>query len=117
MEPLLGSLLQSTLVLYWTAFAYHILLASEISMLGTSIPVLMQFAKEHAMNPLLVGMIWTFGAGGKLFAYQSGVLIVGMSYGYFSSRDLLRMGLLLTLVQCVLLLLVVFLYWPIIGIR
>jgi solute carrier family 13 (sodium-dependent dicarboxylate transporter), member 2/3/5 len=117
MEPLLGSLLQSTLVLYWTAFAYHILLASEISMLGTSVPVLMQFAKEHAMNPLLVGMIWTFGAGGKLFAYQSGVLIVGMSYGYFGSRDLLRMGLLLTLVQCVLLLLVVFLYWPMIGIR
>jgi sodium-dependent dicarboxylate transporter 2/3/5 len=117
MDPLLGSLLQSTLVLYWTAFAYHILLASEISMLGTSVPVLMQFAKEHAMNPLLMGMIWTFGAGGKLFAYQSGVLIVGMSYGYFSSRDLLRMGFLLTLVQCALLLLVVFLYWPIIGIR
>ena len=117
MDPLLGGLLQSTLVLYWTAFAYHILLASEISMLGTSVPVLMQFAKEHAMNPLLIGMIWTFGAGGKLFAYQSGVLIVGMSYGYFTSRDLLRMGFLLTLVQCALLLLVVFFYWPVIGIR
>ena len=117
MEPLLGSLLQSTLVLYWTAFAYHIFLASEISMLGTSLPVLMNFAKSHAMDPLLVGMIWTFGAGGKLFAYQSGVLIVGMSYGYFSSRDLFRIGLLLTLVQCVLLLLLVFVYWPLIGIR
>jgi sodium-dependent dicarboxylate transporter 2/3/5 len=117
MEPLLGSLLQSTLVLYWTAFAYHILLASEISMLGTSIPVLMNFAKSHGMDPLMVGMIWTFGAGGKLFAYQSGVLIVGMSYGYFGSRDLFRLGFLLTLVQCVLLLLLVFFYWPLIGIR
>lgn len=117
MEPLLGSLLQSTLVLYWTAFAYHIFLASEISMLGTSVPVLMNFARSHAMNPLLVGMIWTFGAGGKLFAYQSGVLIVGMSYGYFTSRDLLRLGFLLTVVQCALLLLLVFVYWPLIGIR
>jgi di/tricarboxylate transporter len=117
MEPLLGSLLQSTLVLYWTAFVYHIFLASEISMLATSIPVLMNFAKSHAMSPLLVGMIWTFGAGGKLFAYQSGVLIVGMSYGYFGSRDLLRLGALLTLAQCVLLLLLVFFYWPLIGIR
>ena len=117
MEPLLGSLLQSTLVLYWTAFAYHIFLASEISMLGTSLPVLMNFARSHAMDPLLVGMIWTFGAGGKLFAYQSGVLIVGMSYGYFGSRDLFRLGLLLTLVQCELLLLLVFFYWPLIGIR
>jgi len=117
MEPLLGSLLRSTLVLYWTAFVYHIFLASEISMLGTSIPVLMNFAKSHAMDPLLVGMIWTFGAGGKLFAYQSGVLIVGMSYGYFSSRDLFRLGLLLTVFQCVMLLLLVFVYWPLIGIR
>jgi anion transporter len=117
MEPLLGSLLQSTLVLYWTAFVYHIFLASEISMLATSIPVLMNFAKSHAMSPLLVGMIWTFGAGGKLFAYQSGVLIVGMSYGYFGSRDLLRLGALLTVAQCVLLLILVFFYWPLIGIR
>jgi len=45
------------------------------------------------------------------------VLIVGMSYGYFSSRDLFRLGLLLTLMQCVLLLLLVFLYWPLIGVR
>src|SRR5258705_258274 len=100
-----------------TAYLYHIFLASEISMLGTSLPVLMNFAKSHAMDPLLVGMIWTFGAGGKLFAYQSGVLIVGMSYGYFGSRDLFRLGFLLTLVQCVLLLLLVFFYWPLIGLR
>ena len=117
MEPMLGSIVQSTIVLYWTAFAYHILLASEISMLGTSIPILMNFAREHGLDPLLVGMIWTFAAGGKVFAYQSGVLVVGMSYGYFSSRDLFRLGLLLTIVQCVLLLLLVFFYWPLIAIR
>ena len=68
------------------------MLASEISMLGTSIPVVVEFAKSHDMNPLLLGMIWTFSAGGKLFAYQSGVLIVGYSYGYFAARDLVRMA-------------------------
>lgn len=118
MEPfLLGSVVASTMVLYWTAFVYHFFLASEISMLATSIPVLMTFAKSHAIDPLLVGMIWTFGASGKLFAYQSGVLIVGMSYGYFSGRDLLRLGLLLTLVQGALVLLLVLFYWPLIGLR
>ena len=117
MEPMLGSVFQSTLVLYWTAFVYHFFLASEISMLGTSIPVLMQFAKTHGMDPLFVGMTWTFGAGGKLFAYQSAVLIVGLSYGYFSSRDLLKLGFLLTIVECLVLLLLVFFYWPLIGIR
>jgi len=117
MEPLLGGILQTTFVLYWTAFVYHIFLASEISMLGTSIPVLMNFAKSQGMDPLLIGMIWTFGAGGKIFAYQSAVLIVGMSYGYFNSRDLLRIGIMLTLVECVLVLLVVTFYWPLIGLR
>jgi solute carrier family 13 (sodium-dependent dicarboxylate transporter), member 2/3/5 len=118
MEPmLLGSIFLSTMVLYWTAFVYHFFLASEISMLGTSIPVLMNFAKSHGLEPLLIGMIWTFGASGKLFAYQSGVLVVGLSYGFFGSRDLFRLGLLLTLVQCVVLLILVFLYWPLIGLR
>src|SRR5262249_25567859 len=52
------------------------------------IPLVMEFAKSHDMHPLL----WAFAAGGKLFAYQSGVLIVGYSYGYFAARDLVRMG-------------------------
>jgi anion transporter len=118
MQPLLsGGIFLSTVVLYWTGFVYHFFLASEISMLATSIPVLMNFAKSQGLDPLLVGMIWTFAANGKLFAYQSGVLIVGMSYGYFSSRDLLRLGILLTLVEGVLLVLIVLFYWPLIGLR
>ena len=38
--------------MYWTAFLYHFLLASEISMLGTSIPLVMEFAKSarHAIR-------------------------------------------------------------------
>ena len=116
MEPMLGSAWQTTLALYWTAFTYHLFLASEISMLGTSIPLLMNFAKSQGLDPLPIGMIWTFAAGGKLFAYQSAVLIVGMSYGYFGSRDLFRMGLLITLVESVVILMLVLFYWPLIGI-
>src|SRR4051794_8889241 len=82
MQPYMTNILSTTIVMYWTAFFYHFLLASEISMLGTSMPLVMEFAKSHGMHPLLLGMIWTFAAGGKLFAYQSGVLIVGYSYGY-----------------------------------
>jgi len=118
MEPMMhGGIVVTTLALYWTGFFYHFFLASEISMLGSSIPVLMAFAKDQGLDPLLIGMIWTFAAGGKLFAYQSAVLIVGMSYGYFGSRDLFRMGLILTLVECVVLLFLVTIYWPLIGLR
>jgi anion transporter len=115
--PYMTNIYATTIVMYWSAFVYHFLLASEISMLATSIPLVEEFAKTHGMNPLLLGMIWTFAAGGKLFAYQSGVLIVGYSYGYFEARDLLRMGACLTAVEFLALLLLVPLYWPLIGLQ
>ena len=117
MAPYMTGILSTTVVMYWTAFFYHFLLASEISMLGTSIPLVMEFAKAHGMHPLLLGMIWTFAAGGKLFAYQSGVLIVGYSYGYFAARDLVRMGACLTVVEFVVLVFLVPFYWPLIGLQ
>jgi di/tricarboxylate transporter len=115
MTPLVTNVYSSSLVLYWTAFVYHIFIGDEISMLSTSIPVLMNFAKSHGLDPLAIGMIWTFAAGGKIFVYQSGVIIVGYSYGYFDSRDMLRMGLALTVVESLILLLLVPIYWPLIG--
>jgi solute carrier family 13 (sodium-dependent dicarboxylate transporter), member 2/3/5 len=117
MEPFFTNIFATTIVMYWTAFVYHFLLASEISMLGTSIPLVMGLAKAHAMSPLLLGMIWTFAAGGKLFAYQSGVLIVGYSYGYFEARDLVRIGWWLTVVEFLVLMLMVPFYWPLIGVH
>ena len=115
MSPFVTNVYSSTLVLYWTAFIYHIFLASEVSMLGTSIPVLMQFAKTHGLDPLTLGMIWTFAAGGKIFVYQNAVMIIGYSYGYFSGRDMFKLGLLLTVVESLILLFLVPLYWPLLG--
>ncbi len=116
-QPALTNIYSTTAALYWTAFFYHFLLASEISMLATSIPLVVEYAKVHALNPLQLGLIWTFAAGGKLFAYQSGVLIVGYSYGYFEARDLIKMGAWLTLLEFLVLMLLVPLYWPLLGIR
>jgi len=117
MEPLLTNVYSSAVVLYWTAFVYHLFLASEVSMLATSIPLLMNFAKSHGLDPLTLGMIWTFAAGGKIFAYQSAVMVIGYSYGYFESRDLFRVGLWLTVIESLILLLLVPYYWPLIGIQ
>jgi solute carrier family 13 (sodium-dependent dicarboxylate transporter), member 2/3/5 len=116
MQPMAPNVFSSTITLYWTAFIYHIFLASEVSMLGTSMPLLMKFATSHGIDPLALGMVWTFAAGGKIFVYQSAVLIVGYSYGYFEARDMFRMGLLLTLVESLILILLVPFYWPLIGI-
>jgi len=61
-------------------------------------------------------MIWTFAASGKIFAYQSAVMVVGYSYGYFRGKDLFLIGLWLTAVESLLLLLLVPFFWPLIGI-
>jgi anion transporter len=115
-EPFLGNVFSTTVIMYWAGFIYHFFLASEISMLGTSMPLVMEFANSHGMNPLMLGLLWTFSAGGKLFAYQSGVLVLGYSYGYFEARDLMRIGAWLTVVEFLILLLLVPFYWPLIGI-
>ncbi len=115
-RPFIGTSWMSALVLYWAAFFYHIVIGNEIAMLATSIPPLMAYAKQHAIDPLALGLIWTFGAGPKIFIYESAVLVVGYSYGYFDSRDLLKVGALLSLVTAVILLLLVPFYWPLIGI-
>ena len=44
---------------------YHIVIGNEIAMLSTSLPILMTYAREHGINPLALGMIWTFGAGSE----------------------------------------------------
>ena len=117
MQPLMTGNFTSTIVLYWAAFFYHMLLSSDIAMLGTSMPLLMNFAKTYGHNPLAIGMIWVFASGGKIFVYESTVLIVGYSFGYFRARDLLRIGLLLTLIEFIAILLIVLFYWPLIGIH
>ena len=116
MKPQIASGWWSTMVLYWSAFAYHIVIGNEIAMLSTSLPILMTYAREHGINPLALGMVWTFGAGPKIFLYESGVLVVGYSYGYFSNRDMLKVGAALSVVTALILLLLVPLYWPLIGI-
>lgn len=116
MKPHITGGWTSTMVLYWSAFLYHIVIGNEIAMLSTSLPILMAYAREHAINPLTLGMIWTFGAGPKIFMYESAVLVVGYSYGYFNNRDMIKVGAILSVVTALILLLLVPLYWPLIGI-
>ncbi len=117
MRPLITNAYSFAVIPYWTAFVYHIFLGNEIAMLGTSVPALMSFAGSNGLPALPLGLIWAFAAGGKIFVYQSGVMVTGYSYGYFDGRDMFRVGLCLTILESLLLLLIVPFYWPLIGIR
>jgi anion transporter len=117
MRPWITNAFSLALVPYWTAFVYHIFLGNEISMLATSMPPLMSFAKSAGIHALPLGLVWAFASGGKIFVYQSGVMVTGYSYGYFEARDLLWIGFILTAVESAVLLLIVPFYWPLLGIR
>ncbi len=116
MGPLISGPYTSAVFLYWTAFIYHFFLANEVAMLSTSLPVVLDFAAQRGLDPLATGMIWTFAAGGKIFVYQSAVIIVGYSYGCFEAKDMLKVGFVLTAVESLILLFLVPFYWPLIGI-
>jgi len=117
MRPWVTNVYSIALVPYWTAFWYHIFLGNEISMLATSMPPLLNFAESSGLHPLPIALVWAFASGGKIFVYQSGVMVTGYSYGYFKAVDLLRVGICLTVVESLVLLLIVPFYWPLIGIR
>ena len=53
----------------------------------------------------------------KIFENESGVLVIGYSYGYFRAKDILRLGLVMSAVDSLLLLIIVPFYWPLIGIH
>ena len=116
LEPVLANQVVAVPVIYWAAFVYHFFLASEISMLASSMPLVMEAAKTHNINPLWLGMLWTFAAGGKLFVYQSSVLVLGYAYGYFRHNDVWKIGLAITLAQFVIVALTIAFWWPLLGI-
>lgn len=117
LTPYIHSVLHSTLILYWAAFVAHLVLASETSMIAISMPLVMNFAVKNQLNPLALGMVWSFATGGKLFIYQSLVLIAGYSFGSFTAKDVFKVGLFFLITQSLLMLLIVPYYWPLIGIR
>jgi anion transporter len=118
MRPLIAhSTYAVAVVPYWTAFVYHIFLGNEIGMLATSMPGLMSFAHASGVHPLPLGLVWAFAAGGKIFVYQSGVLVAGYSYGYFNARDVFRVGMCVTAMESLVLLFIVPSYWPLIGVK
>ena len=117
MTPMLGQPFLAATTLYWTGFLYHFALASELSMLSTSLPVLIKFAQTHGYNPVALAMLWNFASGGKLFVYQSSVLVLGYSYGQFDGKDMLKVGAILTVVEGLIVMFLVPIYWPMIGLQ
>ena len=64
-----------------------------------------------------MGLVWSFATRGKLFIYQSLVLIAGYSFGCYTAQDIRKLGFFFLVAESILLLLLVPLYRPLLGIQ
>lgn len=117
MRSLMTNPISYTATLYLGGFFYHFIFANRQSMLITSLPALLVFASSQGLDPVSMALLWTIGGGGGLFIYQSGVYVLGYSYGYFEAKDFFKLGVILTIVEGVLLVLLVRYYWPLVGLN
>lgn len=116
-EPSMTSLSNATWVLYWSGFLAHIVLASETSMVSVTMPVIMKFAADTGLSALPMGLIWSMATGGKLFIYQSLVLIAGYTFNSYNAKEIMKIGAFFLFFQFLVLLLIVNFYWPLVGIQ
>lgn len=113
--PYISDGLLASVSLYWGGVVYHFIFPNNQSLLSTSLPLLLNAVKDLPYDPAALGLIWQYATGGTLFAYQSSVIVMGYSFGYFDGRDLLKYGAVLTIIQALILMLIVQFYWPLIG--
>jgi len=115
LTPILGNSHLLAGVLYILSNIFHLFLGEETALLGSTLPIVIQWAVNNNLHPETIGMIWTFSAGGKLFMYQSAVLALGYTFGTFTTKDVLKMGAMIILVELVVITLIVPTYWHLVG--
>lgn len=82
------------------------------------IPVAFIFAQQVGLNPLLCGLVVTIVPDSVVYyAAQSASSVMVYDRGYFSARELLVVGIVMTVISYVVILLVAIPYWGLLGER
>ncbi len=115
--PFIPNAFFSSITLYWGGVLYHLIFPSNQSLLSTSLPLLINVSHSLGYNPVALALIWAFAGGATIFPFQSTVLVLGYSYGYFEARDLVKLSIALAVIEGILLMALVPLYWPLIGLN
>ncbi len=80
-------------------FVLHLLMGDELGVIAATMPAVLQFAQDIQVNVVVTGLLWTYATGAKVFIYQSGPLVAGYAFGFFSTRDMFKLGALITAVE------------------
>lgn len=98
------------------ALVTRILLSSIAAYLTVLIPIVMALASAVGLNPLVVGLLVTLVGDSVLYyAAQSSSSLMPFQYGYLTSWDVLRLGLIMTVVTIGVALLIALPYWAWLG--
>jgi solute carrier family 13 (sodium-dependent dicarboxylate transporter), member 2/3/5 len=88
------------------------------AMVAALMPVAITFSAGTSYNPVWLGMICVVASSTSyLFPTQSVGNMTTFSLGYYNSKELLRLGGIVTLIIISLTLLSAFFYWPLVGIE
>lgn len=91
-----------------------------VNMVGVSatlLPVVIPLARSLGFNPLWLGMICTLSSTMGFFLPSQGVTqVTTYGLGYFSTRDMLRVGLCAFLIYTSVIILGAMFYWPLLGV-
>lgn len=96
-------------ILYVYNFILHLFLGDELAVIVATMPAVLKFAGEVGLNGVLIGLLWTYATGAKIFIYQSGPLVAGYSFGYFTTKDMLKLAAITSAIQ--LLIITILPYW------
>ncbi|KJS20738.1 MAG: hypothetical protein VR72_13230 [Clostridiaceae bacterium BRH_c20a] len=110
----------SPLVLAIVIFALTVLIRlgmmNLMAVVATFMPLVLHLGQGVGINPIWVGMISLFAGNAVFLPTQSPSGIITYEYGFYSVKEMIWVGVWLTVISFVVTLLAAFLYWPLIGI-
>ncbi|HEU0299200.1 MAG TPA: DASS family sodium-coupled anion symporter, partial [Longimicrobium sp.] len=121
---LVGGLMEGVRVSPWTAVAGLALLTvvltalmSNAAAVAVTLPLGFSLAGTLGLSPVTIVLTCSLAAGLDFtFPFSSAPNTIAYSSGYLGMGDVVRAGAVMTVLQIVLLLVVAWLYWPLIGV-
>lgn len=116
LRPLAGTPVLLVAGLLAASLIARIILSSITAYLTILIPVVMALAPAVGLNPLVCGLLITLVGDAVLYyAAQSSSSLVPFQYGYLTGLEVLRLGVIMTLVAVAVGLFVALPYWAWLG--
>ena len=103
-------------VVFALATVVRLGMANMTAVAATILPLVITLAKSVGLNPVWLGMISVIATStGFFFPSQSPSSITTYALGYYTPREMLKVGTLVSLLFLVVTLVMAFAYWPLVG--